>query len=143
MRGRPSKHLLTLSPSKPLTLSPSHPLTLLRSHTRTLSHSHTLTLSHSHTLLSHSHPRTLSRALPHATPCLESREARGERHGCLALYYTGLPRLQETAPPWDSTVGVCLGPYGGPGGSAFSYERGTPVQLHMYCKAPSWRQGGA
>jgi len=25
-------------------------------------------------------------------------------------------------------VGPCLGPYGGPGGEAVSYERGTPVQ---------------
>jgi len=24
-------------------------------------------------------------------------------------------------------VGLCLGPYGGPGGGAVSYERGTPV----------------
>jgi len=29
---------------------------------------------------------------------------------------TGVPRLQETASPWDPTVGPCLGPYGGPGG---------------------------
>ena len=27
---------------------------------------------------------------------------------------TGVPRSQETAPTWDSTVGLCLGPYGGP-----------------------------
>ena len=27
----------------------------------------------------------------------------------------------------DPTVGQCLGPYGGPRGVAFSYERGTPA----------------
>ena len=30
---------------------------------------------------------------------------------------TGVPRSQETAPPWDPQVGLCLGPYGGPLGS--------------------------
>ena len=41
---------------------------------------------------------------------------------------TGLPHLQENAPHWDPTVGLCLGSYGGPmGGGAVSYERGTPV----------------
>ena len=29
---------------------------------------------------------------------------------------TGLPRLQETAPPEDPTVGLCLGSWGGPKG---------------------------
>ena len=28
--------------------------------------------------------------------------------------FTGLPRLQEAAPPWDPTVGLRPGPYGGP-----------------------------
>ena len=33
---------------------------------------------------------------------------------------TGVPRPEETAPPQDPAVGVCLGPYGGPrGGSRF------------------------
>ena len=27
----------------------------------------------------------------------------------------------------DPTVSICVGPYGGPMGSAVSYERGTPV----------------
>jgi len=27
---------------------------------------------------------------------------------------TGVPRSKETATPWDPTVGLCLGPYGGP-----------------------------
>jgi len=34
---------------------------------------------------------------------------------------------KKTPPPQDPTVGLCLGPYGGPRGWAFSYERGTPV----------------
>jgi hypothetical protein len=42
---------------------------------------------------------------------------------------TGVPRSQETAPPWDPQVGLCLGPYGGPRKrGAFSYERGTPAR---------------
>jgi hypothetical protein len=33
---------------------------------------------------------------------------------------TGAPRPEETATPWDPTVGPCLGSYGGPrGGSGF------------------------
>ena len=31
-----------------------------------------------------------------------------------------------TSPPQDPAVGLCPGPYGGPGGWAFSHERGTP-----------------
>ena len=34
---------------------------------------------------------------------------------------------EKTPPPQDPTVGVCLGPCGGPRGWMFSYERGTPV----------------
>ena len=42
---------------------------------------------------------------------------------------TGVPCSYETAPPYDPTVGICLGPYGGlRGGGAVSYERGTPVK---------------
>ena len=42
---------------------------------------------------------------------------------------TGVPHLQENAPLEDPSVGLCLeGPSGVPGGQAFSYERGTPVQ---------------
>ena len=32
-----------------------------------------------------------------------------------------------SAPQNGPTVGLCPGPYGGPGGGAVSYERGTPV----------------
>ena len=35
---------------------------------------------------------------------------------------TGLPRSNETVPPWDPTVGLCLGPYGGPGGGGLFLE---------------------
>ena len=31
-------------------------------------------------------------------------------------------------PSWDPTLGVYLGPYGGPKGGGFSYEPGTPVR---------------
>ena len=40
---------------------------------------------------------------------------------------TGVPRSQETAPPQDPRVGLCLGPYGGPKEVGVSYKRGTPV----------------
>ena len=39
----------------------------------------------------------------------------------------GVPRSKETASLQDHTVGLCLGPYGGPRGGAVPYERGTPV----------------
>ena len=35
--------------------------------------------------------------------------------------------LIRTASSLDPTVGLCLGPYGGPRGGAISYKRGTPV----------------
>ena len=39
----------------------------------------------------------------------------------------GVPRSKETSPPLDPTVGLRLGPYGGPRGVGVSYERGTRV----------------
>ena len=36
-------------------------------------------------------------------------------------------RSKENATPWDPTVGICAGPFGGPTGVAVSYERGTPA----------------
>ena len=37
-----------------------------------------------------------------------------------AAVITGVPHLQETEPPWDPTLALCLGPYGGPrGGGVF------------------------
>ena len=35
--------------------------------------------------------------------------------------------------PQDPTVGLCLGPYGGPRGGADSYELGTPMYMHIRC----------
>jgi hypothetical protein len=32
------------------------------------------------------------------------------------LLITGVPRSSETTPPWDPTVGSCLGSYSGPRG---------------------------
>jgi len=69
----------------------------------------------------------------------EVPRCRGERcflYRCTALIGTRLPsdptglnRLQETAPPYDPTVGPCPGSYGGPRGEgAVSYERGAPAQ---------------
>ena len=40
---------------------------------------------------------------------------------------TGVPHSYETAHSQDPTVGLCLGPYGGPRGGAIFYEQGTPV----------------
>ena len=37
---------------------------------------------------------------------------------------TGVPRLSETATPWDTDIGPRLGSYGSPGGRY--YERDTP-----------------
>ena len=39
----------------------------------------------------------------------------------------GVPRSKEGASPWHPLLGLCLEPYGGPGGVALPYERGTPV----------------
>jgi hypothetical protein len=51
--------------------------------------------------------------------CRASRE-------CIQL--TGVPHSQENAPPWDPTVGLCLGSYRGfIGRWAFSWGRSTPV----------------
>ena len=38
---------------------------------------------------------------------------------------TGVPRSLENVSSKDPTLGLCLGPYGGPGGGEVSYERGT------------------
>ena len=51
------------------------------------------------------------------------------------LKLTGVPHSEEIAPPSGPTVGVCLGPYGGPRGVAISYERGIHVMASM-------REGG-
>ena len=53
--------------------------------------------------------------------CLHVRFAVGGRGSRV----TGVPRSAEAAPPWDPTVGLCLGPYGGPGGGAFPMSEVT------------------
>ena len=40
--------------------------------------------------------------------------------------YRGTSLIRKR-PPLGPTVGLCLGPYGGPMGWEFSYERGTPA----------------
>ena len=49
---------------------------------------------------------------------------------------TGLPRSQETPPPEDPTVALCLGTYGDPLGVGVSYERSTPAG----CGTPTERE---
>ena len=39
----------------------------------------------------------------------------------------GYPAHKKQPPPHDPTVGLCLGPYGGPGEVGVSCERGTPA----------------
>ena len=46
------------------------------------------------------------------------------------------PRSYENDSPQDPTVALCRGPYGGPRGSASSYERGIPVAALSY--GPVW-----
>ena len=47
------------------------------------------------------------------------------------VIYGGTSLIRNRPPPYDSTVGLCLGPYGGPGGGAFSDKQGTPVQCTL------------
>jgi hypothetical protein len=41
--------------------------------------------------------------------------------------YRGTSLIRKRPPLEDPAVGLCLGPYDGPRGVAFSYERGTHV----------------
>ena len=50
--------------------------------------------------------------------------------------YRGTSLIINSA-PLHPTVGLCLGPYGGPRGGAVSYERGTPVPGHL---AVPWKE---
>ena len=43
--------------------------------------------------------------------------------------FTGVPRPEETSPPKDPTVALCLGIYGESREVGDSYERGTPVDV--------------
>jgi len=42
---------------------------------------------------------------------------------------------KKPQPPKDPTVGLCIGPYGGPREFAVSYERGTPVEVQRLLAA--------
>ena len=55
------------------------------------------------------------------------------------VFATGVPRSSESASLEDPTVGICLGPYGGPRGGALSYQRGTYVEdvTCVYTVTPS------
>ena len=46
---------------------------------------------------------------------------------CARYPGSGVPHLQENAPPRDTTVALFLGTYGDPRGLGVSYGRGTPV----------------
>ena len=47
---------------------------------------------------------------------------------------TGLPHSQETSPPKDPTVALCLGTYGDPMGMGVFYGRGSPVPAEHACQ---------
>ena len=50
---------------------------------------------------------------------------------------TGVPRSWETPSPQDPTIGLCLGPYGGPkGGGCFSWAR-YPCKVQI-CQLLDW-----
>jgi serine/threonine protein kinase len=90
--------------------TPSHTLT----HSHTHSHSHTLphTLTHPHTP---SHTQVAHRDLKLENVMLASPEEGAQ----VKLIDFGFCKVTRV-PPWDPTVGVCLGPYGGPrGGGCF------------------------
>ena len=49
---------------------------------------------------------------------------------------TGVPHLQENAPPYDPTVRLCIGAYGDPWGVGASYERSEGVGVSYERGAP-------
>ena len=59
--------------------------------------------------------------------------------------FTGVPHLQENAPPWDPTVGLCLGSWGGPRGvGGFLCAKYPCRELGIYpfpTKVACWRVG--
>ena len=62
----------------------------------------------------------------------DTKHQKGRGGACASSPYdmtlpTGVPQLQENAPPWDPTVGLCPGSWGVPRGWVFSYGRGAPV----------------
>jgi len=60
---------------------------------------------------------------PVQDPVLTPPSARSRRG------FTGVSCSEENAPLYGPTVGLCLGPCGGPRGWVFSYERGTLVHF--------------
>ena len=69
---------------------------------------------------------------------------RGREQGQVVRYAgggTGVPHLQENTPPWDPTLGLCLGSKGVPRGMVFSYGRGTPVRGGVSVHSASPPQG--
>ena len=56
--------------------------------------------------------------------------------------YQGYRAQNKTHPLWDPTGGLRLGPFGGPRGVVFSYERGTPVGFTVYIvESRVWGRG--
>ena len=60
----------------------------------------------------------------------------------LSQLLQGYLAQKKAPPPQDPTVGICVGPYGGPKGGAFVYERVTPVsrQRQSYYSSHSSRR---
>ena len=51
------------------------------------------------------------------------------RERCPTRAATGVPRSLETTPPWDPTVGICLGPCGGPRGGRLFLRSEVPLYM--------------
>ena len=67
---------------------------------------------------------------------------RGSDPALLPCFATGVPRSLKTPPSWDPTVGLYLGPYGGPrGGCSFSRARYPCKSRQPACLVPG-HQGG-
>ena len=72
---------------------------------------------------------------------LFSRTGLVARRCCLTRGYR-CTSLIRNRPPCDPTVGLCLGPYGGPMGVAFFYARGSPVMMKEKMLVCAMTQGG-
>jgi len=66
---------------------------------------------------------------PHGSLQRSNANPRTRRLVFKGVWGTGIPHSPENATPWDLTVGLWLGPYGGPRGGAVSFERGTPKHI--------------
>ena len=67
------------------------------------------------------------RAVLRANACGDSQKVSLDVKVVIIAHTTRVPHSQETAPPCDPAVGLCLGPYGVFGVVKVSYVRGTPV----------------